>query len=190
MQEGRILTTTINFEFRNQILGTHNGTTLSYCYQCGTCSGGCPSAQVTDGVYNPRKIIIESLLGLQDKLIEKKAPDIWLCATCQKCVEQCPQDVELTEIFTLLKNISTTKNLAPKAFYAQGKTIQAEGKAIPLQAAIARRRAQLGIPEVVKPAVAEVQFIMKITGLDKTLTAAPKEEAAPKGSSAAKEEAA
>ena len=190
MQEGRIVTTTINFEFRNQILGTHNGNTLSYCYQCGTCSGGCPSAQVTDGVYNPRKIIIESLLGLQNKLIEKKAPDIWLCATCQKCVEQCPQDVELTEIFTLLKNISTAKNLAPKAFYAQGRTIQSEGKAIPLQAAIARRRTQLGIPEAVKPAVAEIQIIMKTTGLAQKLAAAPKEEATPKEKSTAKEEAA
>jgi len=183
------VTTTINFEFRNQILGTHNGNTLSYCYQCGTCSSGCPSAQVTDGVYNPRKIIIESLLGLQQKLIEKKVPDVWLCATCQKCVEQCPQDVELTEIFTLLKNLSSAQNLAPKAFYAQGKTILAEGMSIPLQAAIARRRTQLGIPEVVKPAVVEVQAIMKATGLNQKLAVAPKEEAAPKQKSAPKEEA-
>ncbi len=181
---------TINFDFRNQILGTHNGSTLSYCYQCGTCSGGCPSAQVTDGVYNPRKIIIESLLGMQEKLIEKKIPNVWLCATCQKCCEQCPQDVELTEIFTLLKNMATGKGLAPKAFYAQGKTIQAEGKAIPLQAAIARRRTQLGIPDAVKPAVAEVQAIMKHTGLDQKLATAPKEEAAPKEKAAPKEEGA
>ncbi len=185
-----MVTTTINFEFRNQILATHNGTTLSYCYQCGTCSGGCPSAQVTDGVYNPRKIIIESLLGLQEKLIEKKIPNVWLCATCQKCVEQCPQDVELTEIFTLLKNLSTAKGLAPKAFYAQGKTIQAEGKAIPLQAAIARRRTQLGIPDAVKPALAEVQAIMKHTGFEQKLAAAPKEELTPKEKSSPKEEGA
>jgi len=182
------LTTTINFEFRNQILATHNGTTLSYCYQCGTCSGGCPSAQVTDGVYNPRKIIIQSLLGLQDKLIEKKTPNVWLCATCQKCVEQCPQDVELTEVFTLLKNMSVARGLAPKAFYSQGKTIFAEGKAIPLQAAIARRRAQLGIPEAVKPAVAEVQAIIKFTKLDQKLETVPKEEPVSKEKVANKEE--
>jgi len=179
------LTTTIDFEFRNQILETHNAKTLSYCYQCGTCSGGCPVAQVTDGVYNPRRLIIESLLGLKEKLITQKVPDVWQCATCQKCVQQCPQDVELTEVFMLLRNLSTDRGLAPKGYYAQAKTIMTDGKAIPLQAAIARRRTQLGIPEAVQPNVDEVQAIMKETGFDQRIEKAPAGDAAP-----AKEESA
>ncbi|MHA1535812.1 MAG: 4Fe-4S dicluster domain-containing protein, partial [Promethearchaeota archaeon] len=79
----------INFEFRNEVL-KHNAS-LSYCYQCSTCSGGCPIALITNGKYNPRKIIEEAILGLHDKLIESQDPNPWLCSTCQKCVELCPQ---------------------------------------------------------------------------------------------------
>ena len=92
----------INFEFRNEVL-KHNAS-LSYCYQCSTCSGGCPVALITEGKYNPRKIIEEAILGLQEKLVNEQDPNPWLCSTCQKCVELCPQKVELTEIFTLIKN--------------------------------------------------------------------------------------
>ena len=92
----------INFEFRNELL-KHNAS-LSYCYQCSTSSGGCPVALITDGKYNPRKIIEEAILGLEEKLVEKQEPNSWLCSTCQKCVELCPQKVELTEFFTLIKN--------------------------------------------------------------------------------------
>ena len=60
----------INFEFRNEVL-KYNAS-LSYCYQCSTCSGGCPVALLTNGKYNPRKIIEEAILGLQDKLVEKQ----------------------------------------------------------------------------------------------------------------------
>ena len=35
----------INFEFRNEVF-KHNAS-LSYCYQCSTCTGGCPVALLT-----------------------------------------------------------------------------------------------------------------------------------------------
>ena len=70
---------TINFTFRNEVL-RHNAS-LSYCYQCSTCSGGCPVALITKGKYNPRKIIEEAILGLQEKLVEKQKPNSWLCLT-------------------------------------------------------------------------------------------------------------
>ena len=59
---------TIDYEFRNKILGNDIGTTLAYCYQCATCSGACPVAQVTEGKYNPRRLILDSLLGLKEKI--------------------------------------------------------------------------------------------------------------------------
>ena len=59
---------TIDFNFRNQILGNDIGNTLAYCYQCATCSGACPVAQVTEGRYNPRRLILDALLGLKEKI--------------------------------------------------------------------------------------------------------------------------
>ena len=156
---------TINFEFRNEVL-KHNAS-LSYCYQCSTCSGGCPVALITNGKYNPRKIIEEAILGLKDKLLEKQEPNLWLCSTCQKCVELCPQKVELTEIFTLIKNLCFERGQVPEAFIAQGQSILENGVAIPYSKAILSRREKLGLPEIKTASVDEIKTILKETNFEK-----------------------
>ena len=156
---------TINFEFRNEVL-KHNAS-LSYCYQCSTCSGGCPVALITNGKYNPRKIIEEAILGLKDKLVEKQEPNLWLCSTCQKCVELCPQKVELTEIFTLIKNLCFESGKVPEAFIAQGQSILENGVAIPYSKAILSRREKLGLPEIKTASVDEIKTILKETNFEK-----------------------
>ena len=161
---------TINFEFRNEVL-KHNAS-LSYCYQCSTCSGGCPVALITNGKYNPRKIIEEAILGLKDRLVEKPEPSLWLCSTCQKCVELCPQNVELTEIFTLIKNLCFEKGQVPEAFIAQGRSVLENGIAIPYSKAILSRREKLGLPEIKTASVDEIQTILKETNFENRI---PKE---------------
>ena len=154
----------INFEFRNEVL-KHNAS-LSYCYQCSTCSGGCPVALITNGKYNPRKIIEEAILGLQDKLVEKQEPNPWLCSTCQKCVELCPQKVELTEIFTLIKNRCFKTGKVPGGFLAQGQAVLENGIAIPYSKAILTRREKLGLPVITTASVKEIQTILKETNFE------------------------
>jgi len=160
----------INFEFRNEVL-SHNAS-LSYCYQCSTCSGGCPVALITNGKYNPRKIIEEAILGLQDKLVEKQEPNSWLCSTCQKCVELCPQKVELTEIFTIIKNKCFEAGKVPDGFIAQGRAVMDYSVAIPYSKAIETRREKLGLPVIKLAAVDEIQKILKETNFDNNI---PKE---------------
>ncbi|MBN1800969.1 MAG: 4Fe-4S dicluster domain-containing protein [Candidatus Lokiarchaeota archaeon] len=140
----------------------HNAS-LSYCYQCSTCSGGCPVALITEGAYNPRKIIEEAILGFQERLIESKDPNIWLCSTCQKCVELCPQKVELTEIFSVIKNKCFEEGKCPDAFYSQGKTVLENGIAIPYSKAITSRREKLGLPNIKTAQIEEIQKIMQST---------------------------
>ncbi len=151
----------INFEFRNQVL-KYNAS-LSYCYQCSTCSGGCPVAVITNGKYNPRKIIEEAILDLQDKLIGDQEPNPWLCSTCQKCVELCPQQVELTEIFTLIKNKCFENGKVPDAFIAQAKAILDFGVAIPYSKAILTRREKLSLPLIKTAPVDEIKTILAET---------------------------
>ena len=158
----------INFEFRNEVI-KHNAS-LSYCYQCSTCSGGCPVALITEGKYNPRKIIEEAILGLQDKLVEKQEPNSWLCSTCQKCVELCPQKVELTEIFTLIKNKCFEAGKVPEAFRLQGQAVLDSGVAIPYSKAILTRREKLGLPEIKTAPVDEIKSILKETNFDKNIS--------------------
>ena len=151
----------INFEFRNEVI-KHNAS-LSYCYQCSTCSGGCPIALLTNGKYNPRKIIEEAILGLQKKLIEDQDPNAWLCSTCQKCVELCPQEVELTEIFSIIKNRCFEQGKLPEAFVAQGKAVLENGIAIPYSTAINSRREKLGLPKVKTASINEIKQLLRET---------------------------
>ena len=147
----------------------HNAS-LSYCYQCSTCSGGCPVALITEGKYNPRKIIEEALLGLEDRLITAQEPNPWLCSTCQKCVELCPQKVELTEIFTLIKNRCFEKGTYPEAFYAQGQAVLENGVAIPYSKAIITRREKLGLPVVKTAPVDELKKIFQATNFEANIS--------------------
>jgi heterodisulfide reductase subunit C len=158
----------INFDFRNQVI-KHNAS-LSYCYQCSTCSGGCPVALITNGEYNPRKIIELSILGLQDKLVEKQEPNSWLCSTCQKCVELCPQKVELTEIFTLIKNKCFETGKVPEAFLAQAQAVFDNGIAIPYSKAILTRREKLGLPSIKIAPIDEIKSILEETHFDSNLS--------------------
>ncbi len=160
----------INFDFRNEVL-KYNAS-MSYCYQCSTCTGGCPIALLTHGRYNPRKIIEEAILGLKDKLIDVQEPNSWLCSTCQKCVELCPQKVKLTEIFTLIKNKCFEKRRVPEAFITQGRTIMEYGVAIPYSKAIETRREKLGLPVVKTAVVDEIKTLMIETDFSNKL---PKE---------------
>ena len=158
---------TLDFEFRNMILEQDIGSTLAYCYQCATCSGACPVAQVTQGRYNPRRLILDALLGLKGKIFGKEnAFNIWGCTVCDTCDEICPQKIELTEIFTVLKNMSIAAGEGPDYYTTQASTIYDNGKAIPMQPAIERRRKDLGLPMVEPPNVEEVQKLLKATKLN------------------------
>jgi heterodisulfide reductase subunit C2 len=164
----------INFEFRNEILKLN--ASLSYCYQCSTCSGGCPVAFLTEGRYNPRKIIEEAILGLEEKLITAQDPNVWLCSTCQKCFEECPQDVKLTEIFTLIKNRCFEKGNFPEAFLLQGKEVCKNGIAIPYSRAILSRREKFNLPEVNTIQKDELRVLMEETGFNKKLQGGDKRD--------------
>ncbi|MFX1273707.1 MAG: 4Fe-4S dicluster domain-containing protein [Promethearchaeota archaeon] len=160
----------INYKFRNQILENVNGSTLACCYQCATCSGICPVAQVTKGKYNPRRLILDALLGLRHMIFGlDKNFNIWGCTVCDTCDEVCPQNVKLTEIFTILKNISVEKGEAPDYYYIQASNILETAKAIPSQPAIQRRRNQLGLPKIMEPDVAEIKKLLKATNLSMKL---------------------
>lgn len=151
----------INFEFRNEVL-KHNAS-LNYCYQCSTCSVSCPVALITQGGYNPRKIIEEAILGLADKLIKSQDPNPWLCSTCQTCVELCPQKVEITEIFTIIKNKCFIEGKIPEAFISQGRAVLENGVALPYSKAIITRREKLGLPSIKTAPVDEIKKILKQT---------------------------
>jgi len=165
----------VNAEFRKQVMDFHIGPdVIKYCYQCSECSDNCPVTAVTADSYttkgyNPRSNILMALLGHKDLLLKGDELGIWGCTVCVTCDEVCPQKIELTEVFAFLKNQSIALGKGPEFIYNQAKAVYDNGKAIPPQPAIERRRSQLGLPPVATPDVSEVQTLLKNIGSDKKL---------------------
>jgi len=74
-------------------------TTVTLCFNCGTCSAICPV------VYDklPRKIIRYIQLGLKEKILDNPR-ELWLCLHCGLCTESCPRGADPGEIIHGLRS--------------------------------------------------------------------------------------
>jgi len=82
------------------------GENLFGCYQCGTCSAGCPFIEDMD--LSPDEVIRYVILDKKEVLNSKT---IWLCAACYTCAERCPRDINITKIMEALRQIILRKNI-------------------------------------------------------------------------------
>ena len=82
------------------------GENLFGCYQCGTCSAGCPF--IDDMDLSPDEVIRYVILDKQEVLNSKT---IWLCASCFTCAERCPRDINITKIMEALRQIILRKKI-------------------------------------------------------------------------------
>ena len=67
---------------------------VSFCYQCGTCSGCCPVSYTQE--FSPRAIIYDLLNNPEPQEILKKN-NLIACLTCNYCLARCPQNVNFGE---------------------------------------------------------------------------------------------
>ncbi len=82
------------------------GENLFGCYQCGTCSAGCPFIEDMD--LSPDEVIRYIILDRKEVLNSKT---IWLCASCFTCAERCPRDINITKIMEALRQIILRKKI-------------------------------------------------------------------------------
>ncbi|UCE15859.1 MAG: CoB--CoM heterodisulfide reductase subunit C [Candidatus Bathyarchaeota archaeon] len=157
--------------FRNKILSTHGGETLQRCYQCGSCTGGCPTSFYTS--FRVRKIVHQSLLGLRDDVLSGK--DIWMCTVCFTCQERCPTGVEVTDLMLALRNLATEEGYAPALLKNVLKFIFETGHEFPFTGYTRKLRRELGLSEtppltIGNPkALEEIQKLMKMAGATRLL---------------------
>jgi heterodisulfide reductase subunit C len=79
-----------------------SGTEINRCYQCLTCSLGCPSAFAMD--YLPHQLVRMVQMGLREQVLTSST--IWVCADCQACATRCPHEVDIVRIMDALREIS------------------------------------------------------------------------------------
>ncbi|MBN1756633.1 4Fe-4S dicluster domain-containing protein [bacterium] len=84
-----------------------SGENLLKCYQCGRCSGGCPSIASMDLI--PNQVNRYIMLGLDEEVLNSKT--IWACASCFTCSQRCPKGVNLPKIMESLRQIRIRKNV-------------------------------------------------------------------------------
>ncbi len=85
-------------------------TNIDLCYQCFTCSLGCPVAFAMD--YLPNQIVRMVQLGLKQQVLGSST--IWLCASCEACATRCPNDVELLRLMDTLREMALREGLAER----------------------------------------------------------------------------
>lgn len=88
------------------IINEEGGEILKLCYQCGTCTAVCPWNKVRSFIV--RRIMHQGQLGLVDFEDE----DVWLCATCNNCVQRCPRGVEIIDVMRALRRAVTELGIA------------------------------------------------------------------------------
>jgi len=112
------------------------GENLFSCYQCGTCSAGCPFIDEMD--LSPDEVIRYIILDRKEVLNSKT---IWLCASCFTCAERCPRDINITKIMEALRQIILRKKIDRTDLKKLSKD---EKKTIPQMAFVSLFRKNVG----------------------------------------------
>ncbi len=160
-----------NADFAEAVQKQHGGESLMLCFQCGTCTGSCPSGRMTS--FRTRKLIRKAQLGLKDDVL--KSPDLWACTTCYTCMERCPRGVEIVDIITVLRNMAVKEGIMSDEHRKVGEYLLANGATIPLNAKYEDAREKLGLSRRPvntlgdKKALEDFQKILKAVGFDKLI---------------------
>lgn len=166
------------------------------CFQCGTCTGGCPSGRRT--AIRTRQVIRRALLGLDEVLA---SDDIWLCSTCYTCYERCPRSIPVTDVIIKLRNLASQKGFMKPPHKAVTHILANTGHGVPLGTQKGGEdnnwsllRASYGLPNIPPTTLShpecihDIQVLMHSLEFDTLVDWKPKveEETSPKAPSEAK----
>ncbi len=147
------------------------GKTLDLCYQCGTCTGSCPSGRTT--AFRTRQLIRKAQLGLKDDILPSE--DLWMCTTCYSCVERCPRDVDIVDIIILMRNMAVQKGYMAEDHKKVGRSLLKIGHTVPASDKLKALRVSMGLSAdppttIADPqAMADFKKIMAKTGFEKLI---------------------
>ncbi len=157
----------IDTDFKQEIMDA-GAESVALCFQCGTCTGACPSGRRTP--YRIRQVVRKSVMGLKEEVIADDT--IWMCATCYECQERCPRGIKIVDIVKTVRNFAAQAGYMAPAHKATGSFVIKTGHGVPINDKTMALRKSVGLGELpptthqFPEALEEVQKIMKATGFD------------------------
>lgn len=94
----------------NRQIGEWSGENFDGCYQCLTCTLGCPLTFAMD--YTPNQIIRMVQFGLKQEVLS--CSSIWICASCETCVARCPNGIDIAGVMDALRQMAVKENIKGK----------------------------------------------------------------------------
>ncbi len=165
--ENLVVAEDVDPSFKQSIIDA-GAETVAVCYQCGTCTGSCPSGKRTP--YRIRSIIRKSLMGLKSEVLVDDT--IWECVTCYACQERCPRGVAIVDVVKIIRNMQSQAGRMAQAHKMTGTFVLKTGHGVPINDATMALRKRVGLNELppttheYPEALEEVQTILKKTGFD------------------------
>ena len=166
LEETVVLDKEYDPKFVSEII-KYGGRDVKTCHQCGNCTGVCPYSLKTR--YKTRTIIKMCQLGLKSRVLQTP----WLCATCYRCYEHCPEDINAAEVMIALRHIAIRSGYIPDFIKRVSGNVLRYGQSITPSKEVEVLREQLDLgplaysrPRYVKN-INEVRNIIKATGYDK-----------------------
>lgn len=157
----------IDPDFKNEVMDA-GAESVALCFQCGTCTGACPSGRRTP--YRIRNVVRKSVMGLKEEVIADDT--IWMCTTCYECQERCPRGIKIVDVVKTVRNFAAQAGYMAPAHKMTGSFVIKTGHGVPINDATMALRKSVGLDELpptthqFPEALDEVQKIVKATGFD------------------------
>lgn len=157
----------VDEDFKQSIMDA-GAETVAICFQCGTCTGACPSGRRTP--YRIRGVVRRAVMGLKEDVISDDT--IWMCTTCYECQERCPRGIKIVDIVKIIRNQAAQAGYMAPAHKMTGSFVIKTGHGVPINDATMALRKSVGLDELpptthqFPEALEEVQKIFKATGFD------------------------
>jgi len=138
-------------KFVEEMFSSVQAKTSAYCFQCHTCSNGCPVVlnfqphpkEEVDLL--PHQLMYAVRLGLKDLVLESRM--LWACTECYMCTEYCPQGIQVCDVIYELKNLAVRerKDLIPRGIRLFAHTLLDNGRSMEI---MDWEREELELPEL------------------------------------------
>lgn len=145
-------------DFAKEIV-KYGGKDVMTCLQCGNCTGVCPISLKID--YKTRSIIKYCQFGLKTLTLGTQ----WVCATCYRCYEHCPADINPAEVMIALRHIAIREGVIPPFIKVAATNLVKYGQSVKPDLEVEKIRKELELEDVPSRGAAYAKVIREINVL-------------------------